>query len=171
MLILEYTTTDASRARRIAADCGADAEAYARDDGLGSLVLCAGEVAGKEAPAAQRRVDVLFTGGRYAGRGGDWLFHVGLWTPAEFRDEFVAWYRLEHLPILLECPLWDGCRFVEQKVDAGCQFFALHQLAEKSALDSVERRRSRSTPWFTRLSANDWFDGAFRRTLCRRLPA
>ena len=108
---------------------------------------------------------------RFGRTGGDWLFHVGLWTPPDFREELLAWYRHEHLPILLECPLWDGCRFVEQKTDKGCQFYALHQLADKAALDSAERKRSRSTPWFTRLSVHPWFDGAFTRTLCKRLPA
>ncbi len=75
---------------------------------------------------------------------------------------------IEHLPILLECPVWDGCRFVEQKIDKGCQFYAMHQLADKAALDSAERKRSRSTPWFKRLSVHPWFDGAFTRTLCKR---
>jgi len=47
----------------------------------------------------------------------------------------------------------------------------MHQMSDKAALDSTERTHSRSTPWFKRLSANEWFDGAFTRTLCRRLPA
>jgi hypothetical protein len=47
----------------------------------------------------------------------------------------------------------------------------MHQMSDKAALDSSERTQSRSTPWFKRLSANEWFDGAFTRTLCRRLSA
>jgi hypothetical protein len=93
-----------------------------------------------------------------------------LWTPQDFRKEFLAWYKVEHLPMLLECPIWDGCRFVEQDVERGCQFYALHQLSDKAALDSDARKRSRSTPWFNRLAKNGWFDAGFRRTLCRRLP-
>ena len=171
MLIFEYPTTDPALVRRETEDCGADAERYVREDGLGSLVVCPRDDARASGAAVAKRLHVLFTGGRYAAQGGDWFFYVGLWTPGDFRDEFLAWYRQEHLPILLECPLWDGCRFVEQKVDAGCQFYAMHQLSDKAALDSAERKRSRSTPWFKRLSANTWFDGAFTRTLCRRLPA
>jgi len=111
---------------------------------------------------------LLFAAGRIGPHGGDWLLHVGLWTPLEFRNEFLAWYEIEHLPILLECPAWDGCRFVEQRVDNGCQFYALHQLADASALDCEQRKLSRSTPWFKRLKDNQWFDEAFVRTLYRR---
>jgi hypothetical protein len=111
---------------------------------------------------------LLFTGGRYGIAGGEWLFMVGLWTPEDFREEFVAWYKIEHMPILLECPQWDGCRFVETPAEKGCQFVSLHQLSDRSALDSNERKRSRATPWFKRLSAHSWFDGAFTRSLYRR---
>ena len=171
MLIWELATTDVVEIRRTAIGCAADAEAYVRDDGRGSLVVCGGDDPRVAGVSGATPMSLLFTGGRYGRAGGDWLFHVGLWTPDDFRIEFLAWYQLEHLPILLECPTWDGCRFVEQKVDRGCQFFAMHQLSEKAALDSIERKRSRSTPWFKRLSAHSWFDGAFTRTLCSRAPA
>jgi hypothetical protein len=171
MLIWEYPTTDATEIRRNASGCAADAELFVRDDRGGSVIVCNSDDAEPPGATAERRLRPLFTGGRYGRAGGDWLFHVGMWTPDDFRDEFIAWYKLEHLPILLECPLWDGCRFVEQEVAEGCQFYAMHQLADKEALDSAERKRSRATPWFKRFSANSWFDGAFTRTLCRRLPA
>jgi hypothetical protein len=114
-------------------------------------------------------VRLLFSSGRFAHEGGEWLFHVGLWTPSEYREEFCAWYSIEHLPILLECPAWDGCRFVEQHVEDGCQFYALHQLADRSALESEQRAFSRSTAWFRRLKQHAWFDEAFTRTLYRRV--
>ena len=93
---------------------------------------------------------------------------VGTQNSEDYRDEFLAWYETEHLPLLLECPVWDGCRFVEEAVQKGCQFHALHQFTDKRALDSEQRKRSRSTPWFNRLARNDWFDGEFKRTLYRR---
>jgi hypothetical protein len=46
---------------------------------------------------------------------------------------------------------------------------ALHQLADRAALSSPERSRSRATPWFLRLARHDWFDGPFTRTLYRRV--
>ena len=169
MLIFEYPTTDVAEIRRNANVCAQDAESFVRDDGRGSLIICTSDGASAHGATAEKRMQLLFTGGRYGRAAGDWLFHVGLWTPQDFRNEFLAWYRLEHLPILLESPLWDGCRFVEQKVGEGCQFYAMHQLSDKAALDSVERKRSRATPWFKRLSVHPWFDGAFTRTLCRRI--
>ena len=166
MLITEYAATDPLALRRLAADVGPGSEPFVRDDGKGSVVIAkAGTPSGVP---AEKSVTVLFTGGHYGPAGGDWLFLVGLWTPAEFREEFLAWYKIEHLPILLENPQWDGCRFVEQNVAEGCQFHAMHQLSDKAALDSNERKRSRATPWFRRLAQQSWFDGAFTRNLYRR---
>lgn len=118
-------------------------------------------------PAA-RRLDTLFAEGRFGPGHGSLLFKVGIRTPAGFGEELLAWYRQEHLPILLECPEWNGCRFVREEVHEGCQFHALHQLSHRRALESSERSRSRSTPWFFELKRNDWFDEPFSRVLYRR---
>jgi hypothetical protein len=176
VVIWEYPTTDAATIHRYMDGCtvagrAADAESFLRDDGKGALIFCSDDGAEPGGMPVVKKLQVVFTGGQYGREGGDWLFYVGLWTPDEFREEFLAWYKMEHLPILLECPLWNGCRFVEQKVEKGCQFYAMHQMSDRGALDSTERLRSRSTPWFKRLSAHGWFDGAFTRTLCRRLAA
>lgn len=171
VLIRESSVTDPSLVRRLGADCGVDAECFVRDDAAGSIVLGSMEALSRRADVTDRHVQLLFAGGRHGPDGGPWLFYVGLWTPDDYRAEFLAWYRLEHMPILLENPLWDGCRFVEEKTSRGAQFHALHQFADRAALESPERRHSRSTPWFRRLSEHPWFDGAFKRTLCRRLQA
>jgi len=154
MLLLEVSTIDPGELRRYAEIYRGEAEIFLRDDGKGALVLCNGPVAAGNSEA--KSVKKLFDGGGFGKSGGDWLFCVALWTPDDYRDEFLAWYQTEHLPILLECPAWDGCRFLEEKV------------SDKKALDSQERKRSRSTPWFKRLAKNAWFDGAFQRTLYRR---
>lgn len=168
MLIREYPQEKPAMLRRRLAAGAPGVEPYLHEDGAGGLVLCTGATL-PPAPV-ERTVDVLFTGGRYGRQGGEWLFFVGLWTPRDFREEFLAWYSLEHMPILLECRAWSGCRFVEQRIDEGCQFFAMHQLWDRSALDSAERRTSRSTPWFGRFARYDWFDAAFQRSLYRRVP-
>ncbi len=111
------------------------------------------------------RINPLFSGGKVGPNAGDYLFMVGIWLPATSRAEFLDWYRNEHLPILLECPTWNGCRFVEKPVSEGHQFHALHQLADRSALESIERQRSRATPWFMRLKQHPWFDAKFTRQL------
>ena len=171
MFIRESPSTDWKDVRRLAGRASDSAEFFLRDEGTGSIVLTEDEPIAQEATVADRRVELRFTGGRYGADAGSWLFYVGLWAPDDYRDEFLAWYKLEHLPILLESPLWDGCRFVEEKVERGAQFYALHQLADRRALDSAERKHSRATPWFKRLATQAWFDGAFKRTLCRRMPA
>ena len=171
MLIRESSITDPATVCEFGAGGAAGAECFVRHDGAGSVVLSSTADVGPRADVVDRLVQVLFSGGRHGPDGGPWLFYVGLWTPDDDRAEFLAWYRWEHLPILLENPLWDGCRFVEEKTTRGAQFHALHQLADKAALDSAERRHSRSTPWFSRLSQRAWFDGAFTRSLCRRLNA
>ena len=169
MLIREYPSADPAELRRIAADNPQGSELFVRDDGQGSIIISdSGTPSGQP---SEKAVTVLFAGGHHGSEGGDWLFLVGLWTPVDFRDEFLAWYKIEHLPILLENAQWDGCRFVEQKANDGCQFHAMHQLSDRAALDSAERKRSRATPWFRRLAQHDWFDGAFTRTLYRRPPA
>ena len=166
MLLLEVSTIGPGELHRYAQNYGGEAEIFLCDDGKRALVLCNGPVAAGNSQA--KNVKKLFDGGRFGKSGGDWLFCVALWTPDDYRDEFLAWYQTEHLPILLECPAWDGCRFLEEMVSDGCQFYALHQLSDKKALDSQERKRSRSTPWFKRLARNAWFDAAFQRTLYRR---
>ena len=69
--------------------------------------------------------------------------------------------------MLLECPAWSGCRFVEQPIENGCQFYSLHQLSDRSALESEQRAFSRTTAWFQRFKKHYWFDEPFVRTLYR----
>ncbi len=164
MIILEFDR--AAELKKISSGSVA-VERFSRLDGDGALAVAtslSGITTGKEHTVTQ-----LFTGGMYGPPAGPFLFHVALWTPEDFRNEFLAWYECEHLPMLLEADGWDGCRFVEERVDDGCLFHALHQLRERSALDSDARKRSRATPWFARLAKNSWFDSGFKRTLYRRI--
>jgi hypothetical protein len=115
------------------------------------------------------RIKLLFSSGKVGPNGGHYLFRVGIWVPAAARAEFLDWYRNEHLPILLECPTWNGCRFVESTVSEAHQFYALHHLEDPCALESEQRRRSRATPWFMRLKQHAWFDEKFTRQLYRCL--
>jgi hypothetical protein len=142
---------------------GATVEVFAAEDKEKALIISDGN------PEIEHPllvpVDLLFSGGKVGLNRGRYLFTVGIWVPAVDRAEFLDWYRNEHLPMLLECPTWNGCRFVERAVPEGCQFHALHQLEDRSALESEERRRSRATPWFMRLKRHPWFDEPFTRQL------
>lgn len=120
------------------------------------------------AESGARQFEVKLARGRFGWQAGPYLFRVGIWTPAEFHDELVKWYEVDHFPILLECAEWHGGRLVEEQVADGCQFYALHNLASPAALESNARRRSRATEWFQRLARNEWFDKKFVRALYHR---
>jgi hypothetical protein len=152
------------RLAALARQCGArDVEMFSAVGGEAGLAIFNGNSEIDDPSVAP--ITQLFGGGRVGSEGGGHLFKVGIWVPAALRTEFLDWYASEHLPILLECPTWDGCRFVEKEVGDGHQFYALHQLADPRALESEERRRSRVTPWFMRLKRYPWFDEAFTRAL------
>jgi len=170
MFLAECTNDEKSRLGKLARDNGAaDVETYAGVDSDQGLVIIEGT--GEIKHPSLSPVQELFRGGSVGAAGGEHLFKVGLWVPADARTEFLDWYESEHLPILLECPDWTGCRFVEKPVKDGHQFYALHQLQDVGALESKERKRSRETPWFMRLKQNPWFDGAFTRQLYKRVEA
>ena len=142
------------------------AECLVRDDKKGGVILCEQGKAPKG--VAEIRLMPLLSEGRFGPEAGPWMFIVGIWTPADYREEFLAWYQCEHGPMLLECREWSGFQLMESSTDNGCQFHVLHRLADRAALDSEQRKRSRATPWFKRLSKNKWFDQAFERALyCR----
>jgi hypothetical protein len=167
MIIAESAIEDAE-ARAFARARGAACELFRRPEVLRHLALLANS---DDEPRGWTLsvVEPLFSSGRYGPDAGEWLFRVGLRVPREYRDEFLAWYQQDHLPILLQCPTWDGCRFVEAPDAAACQFFALHQLSDRAALASAERARSRATAWFMRFKRLTWFDTPFTRVLYRRV--
>ena len=167
MLIWETAATSAKTLGALAAHASGAAQCLLREDKAGGFIFC--ERGDAPRNVLERQVTELFSGGCHGPNAGAWVFRVGLWTPKDWRSEFCAWYKCEHGPILLECPEWEGFQFLEAPSARGCQFYAVHYLADRAALDSEWRRLSRSTPWFRRLAKNKWFDGAFERVLCRRV--
>lgn len=166
MLLWQTTAIKPEDVEALAAHARGAAECLIRDDKKGSFILCDRGKAPKG--VIEKRLMPLFAAGRFGPEAGPWIFAVGLWMPKDWREEFCAWYQYEHGPMLLECREWKGFQFFEMPTKRGCQFYVLHRLANRSALDSPQRKRSRATPWFLRLSKNKWFDGAFERVLCRR---
>lgn len=147
-----------------------DVEAFSATDSPKGQLIFKGEILSNRRLATSA-VSELFRGGKAGADGGHYLFKVGIWVPSSSRAELVDWYKSEHLPILLECAAWGGCRFVEAPTPTGHQFFALHQFDDAAALESEERRRSRATPWFKRLKQHSWFDEKFTRQLYIRTEA
>ena len=164
MVIVEFARS--AELIELLREASAPCEGYVADGKDGGFGIAEADDA--LASAAKREVNMLFSGGTYGATAGQYLFVVGLPVPKDFRDEFLSWYEDEHLPMLLETPGWDGCRFVEEQVEGGLLFHALHQLSDRKALDSDARKRSRSTPWFQRLAQNSWFDKGFARQLYAR---
>ncbi len=143
-------------------------EWYSREDGDGLLAITDGHTV--DAPSGKTHpVTPLFSRGKHGAAAGPHLFYLALRVPEDYRNEFLAWYESEHLPMLLEAKGWDGCRFVEEAVENGLLFHALHQLQDLRVLESPERKRSRATPWFERLAKNTWFDSGFVRAIYRRI--
>jgi hypothetical protein len=167
MLIWQSPLVNREEVESLAARTTGPAECLLREDNKGSLILCEQGRAPKE--VIEKRVIPLFSGGCSGAEAGPWIFSVGIRTPEDWRAEFCAWYQCEHSPMLLECREWQGFQFLEMSTERGCQFYVLHRLADRTALDSEQRKRSRSTPWFRRLAKNNWFDKAFERVLYKRM--
>jgi hypothetical protein len=167
MLIWQTSAFERKSVEALAARAIGAAECVRRVDRKGSIILCDQGRAPKGVD--ERRVTRIFTAGRFGPDAGPWIFMVGIRTPKDWREELCAWYQCEHGPMLLECPDWQGFQFLEASAETGCQFYVLHRLASRTALDADERKRSRATPWFRRLSKNAWFDGPFERVLAHRL--
>lgn len=167
MLIWESPLIKRKEIAALSAFARGATECFLRADNQGSLVIC--ERGSVPKGVVERRLRRLFSNGRTQPEEGPWIFLVGIWTPVDWREEVCAWYQCEHGPMLLECRSWRGFQFLEAATSQGCQFYVLHRLANRTALDSAARQRSRATPWFHRLARNKWFDQGFERTLFRRV--
>ena len=167
MFIWETAAIEKTAVLRIAAHALGHVECLRRIDGRGTIILCEQGEAPKG--VAETRVTPVLSSGETAPDAGRWLFYVIINAPREWRDELCDWYRTEHGPILLECPQWRGFTLGESSAGYECRLHVLHRLADRSALDSDERKRSRATPWFERLARNAWFDGPFERVLAERV--
>lgn len=167
MLIWQTRATDEPTIRNIATHAAGNVECLRRVDGSGALVLCEdGEV---PQGVVETRVTPILADGDTRPDAGPWVFLVVIRTPPGWGDELCDWYRTEHGPILLECPQWRGYTLFESGVENGYCLHVLHRLADRAALESEERKRSRATPWFQRLARNAWFDGPFERVLAQRI--
>lgn len=120
-------------------------------------------------------IEWQWTGRRLAGHGhwrtADYLFLVRFAIPLDYKAEFIAWYIFEHAPLLLEEPDWHSYVLLEADIASDFNIAALHFIHRPETLDCLARARSRSTPWWLRLSKNNWFDEPFQRLLLAPSPA
>ena len=79
------------------------------------------------------------------------LLNVGLEPPADAADDLQAWYRDEHIPMLLDVPGWRRIRLFEQVDGKGTRFLALHELESEAVFETPAYRKATSTPWRERV--------------------
>jgi hypothetical protein len=141
--------------------------ARAADGGPGLLSVRefdTAEAVPAEAPAATTsRLFGERIGDTGTARGsGSHLFLVTFPVPPEDLEEFDAWYREEHVPMLMAHASWLRCRrYRAVSADRGVATrIALHLLADIAVLDSPERDAAAKTAWRQRLAERPWFRGA-----------
>src|SRR5919197_1588691 len=76
---------------------------------------------------------------------------VCMTPPPGGEDDFVAWYREEHIRMLLDVPGWKRCRLFRQIEGNGPAFMAVHELETPAVFDHAAYERSISTPWRERI--------------------
>ena len=75
------------------------------------------------------------------------VMSVALEPPTEQVDDFHAWYRQEHSPMLMEAKGWRRIRRYEQVEGNGPRFMALHELDSLGGFDTKEYEAALATPW------------------------
>lgn len=75
------------------------------------------------------------------------VMSVALEPPPDGVDDFHAWYREEHSPMLMATQGWRRIRRYEQLEGNGPQFMALHELDSLAGFDTQEYEAAVSTPW------------------------
>ncbi len=106
MLMWQTSAINAEEVEALASHARGVAECLLRTDNKGSVILCERGKAAKG--VVETRLTPLLSAGRFGPEAGPWIFLVGIWTPADWREEFCAWYQYEHGPMLLECRDWSG---------------------------------------------------------------
>jgi hypothetical protein len=142
-------------------------EWYAIDGEDGSMLFARGDDAAGDIDAAGHVVGT-WTGTRVLAAGSDKrgaaAYHLRFPVPDDFVDEFDAWYRHEHAPLLLEEPTWYACELFRATRPSLHSFTVIHYL-EPEARQSEVPKKSMQTPWWKRLARNDWWDSEFVRTM------
>jgi hypothetical protein len=102
-------------------------------------------------PFNDRRVCELVLDGPEWTRDAPYQLIVCMTPPADARDDFVAWYREEHIPLLLAVPGWRRARLFRQVDGMGPDFMAVHELESPDVFDRPEHQAATSTPWRQRI--------------------
>jgi hypothetical protein len=102
-------------------------------------------------PMMDRRVCELILDGAEWSQAPPFQLVVCMTPPEGGEDDFVAWYREEHIRMLLEVPGWRRVRLFRQMEGQGPAFMAVHELESPEVFDRPEYTASISTPWRQRI--------------------
>jgi hypothetical protein len=105
-------------------------------------------------PFTDRRVCELILDGPEWTRDAPYQLIVCMTPPPGSEDDFVAWYREEHIRMLLAVPGWRRVRLFRQVEGSGPAFMAVHELESPAVFDRPEYEASIGTPWRKRIRAS-----------------
>ena len=105
-------------------------------------------------PMTDRRVLELVLDGTEWTADAPYQLVVCMTPAAGGEDDFVAWYREEHIGMLLKVPGWRRVRLFRQLDGTGPAFMALHELETVKVFDEVAYEKAISTPWRERIRSS-----------------
>jgi hypothetical protein len=105
-------------------------------------------------PMIDRRVYTLVLDGEEWTEDAPYQLTVSMSPPAGGEDDFVAWYREEHIGMLLDVPGWRRVRLFRQIEGSGPAFTAVHELETPDVFEHENYTKSISTPWRQRIRSS-----------------
>jgi hypothetical protein len=102
-------------------------------------------------PMVDRRVFELLLDGDEWTEDAPYQLTVSMTPPAGAEDDFVAWYREEHIRMLLDVPGWRRVRLFRHVEGEGPAFMAVHELETPEVFEHENYTKSISTPWRHRI--------------------
>jgi hypothetical protein len=105
-------------------------------------------------PMISRRVLTLELDGERWTDDPPYQLTVAMTPPTGAEDDFVAWYREEHIRMLLNVPGWKRVRLFRQVEGDGPAFMAVHELESPQVFETTEYEASISTPWRKRIRSS-----------------
>lgn len=86
-----------------------------------------------------------------AGDAAPAILMVAMSVPADGVDDMNAWYREEHIPMLLAVPGWRRSRRYRRASGDGPEYLSFHDVDGTHVFDRDEYKAAVSTPWRARI--------------------
>jgi hypothetical protein len=105
-------------------------------------------------PMMDRRVARLVLDGPEWTKEAPYQLIVCMTPPEKGEEDFVEWYRQEHIRMLLDVPGWRRVRLFQQVEGDGPAFMAVHELETPDVFEQPSYEKSISTPWRQRIRSS-----------------